>query len=235
MRLATFNVKHGALGEGYRSNPDLLVEACVELQADILALQEVDRRTVRSRGADLPALIAKETDMKVVFAKTMQFCIGQYGNALLVRGDIDEDTILSMRGGHRFRQKVGERTVRLRHEPRNAIVATAHIGEKAVSIAATHLSPERKYSKQQLPQVLAELACRPEPQVLMGDLNLSRREVLAQLQGSSLTLADSLPTFPASSPKRAIDHIAVNGLTITNSEAILLPVSDHLAFVAEVQ
>ena len=53
LRVATFNLKHGATAAGYIGNPALVAAACAELDADILALQEVDRHIWRSRFSDL--------------------------------------------------------------------------------------------------------------------------------------------------------------------------------------
>src|SRR5687767_2104731 len=53
------------------------------LNADVIALQEVDRKTKRSGGVDQPALLGRALGMHVVFAATMPFDDGEYGLALL--------------------------------------------------------------------------------------------------------------------------------------------------------
>ena len=61
LRLATFNLLHGmALTDG-ASDPDRLKTAVHEVDADILALQEVDHAQPRSGGADQTALAAAAT------------------------------------------------------------------------------------------------------------------------------------------------------------------------------
>lgn len=59
MRLASFNVMHGASLTGERFDPDLFRSAVAGLGADVLALQEVDRDQPRSDGLDLTAEAAK--------------------------------------------------------------------------------------------------------------------------------------------------------------------------------
>jgi endonuclease/exonuclease/phosphatase family metal-dependent hydrolase len=59
LRLACFNVLHGrSLADGQVSTARL-VEACASLDADVLALQEIDRNQARSGGVDQTAAIAE--------------------------------------------------------------------------------------------------------------------------------------------------------------------------------
>lgn len=59
MRLATFNLLHGrSLTDGL-VDPDRLAAAVTALDADVLALQEVDRDQSRSGNLDLTAIAAR--------------------------------------------------------------------------------------------------------------------------------------------------------------------------------
>ena len=234
IRLATFNLKHGATAAGYRGRPEETAAACASLRADVLALQEVDNGTLRSRRADLAALVAEAAGMTAVFAPSIRFLCGSYGNALLVRGEIDDYDVLELTGGHRIRLRWRGHQLLAGHEAHNAIVARVRIDGRSISVAATHLSTELPANRGQLPKVLEALTARPQPLVLLGDLNRKRHQIVDLFTASSLVLADGPPTFPALDPKNAIDHVAVRGLTIRAVEAVRLPVSDHLALVADV-
>src|SRR5919199_4157637 len=59
MRLTTFNVLHGRSPEDGRVDVDRYAAAVRSLDADVLALQEVDRDQPRSGGADLTAVAAE--------------------------------------------------------------------------------------------------------------------------------------------------------------------------------
>ncbi|MGH9118818.1 MAG: endonuclease/exonuclease/phosphatase family protein [Acidimicrobiales bacterium] len=230
MRLATFNIRHGAPTRGYRGDAERVAAACASLAADVLALQEVDRGVARSGRADLAALAGEASGMQVVFAQTMLFRGGQYGNALLVRGSVDDVEVVRLPGGHRFW---------VRREPRNAIVATARLARddrKAVSVAATHLSTQRWASRAQLTQVATALTERPRPHVLLGDLNRTNGEVAGHPAAGRIRFVDGgEPTFPAVKPVLRIDHIALNGLLVTSVAAVRLPISDHLALVVDAE
>ena len=238
IRLATFNIRHGAPAEKsvQKGNPEALAEACASLDADILALQEVDKGVARSGWKDLARLAAEASGMEYVFARSMWFRGGQYGNALLVRGEIEDVEQLRLTGGrrHRLPFKIKGKQPKLFREPRSAIVATAHVRDKKVSVAATHLATETAVSSHQLQTVLGATMRRPGPRVLMGDFNRSTQLVARYPLPSGLMLVDSPPTFPALNPKKSIDHIIINGLTLYSVETRRLDVSDHLALIVDV-
>jgi endonuclease/exonuclease/phosphatase family metal-dependent hydrolase len=226
VRLATFNLKHGAPAHGTRGDPLKTAEACASLAADVLALQEVDVGVPRSAGADLPAAIAEACGMEVVFAETMPLRGGRYGNALLVRGEIDDVDILHLRGGRRFF---------VQREPRNAILATAHVDGAELRVAATHLAVQRSASRRQLAKVCGVLLANPRPVALLGDLNRTPAEVASTVGTDGLVFADGPASFPALKPVLRIDHIGVAGLEIRAVEVRRLAVSDHLALIVEVE
>jgi endonuclease/exonuclease/phosphatase family metal-dependent hydrolase len=224
VRVATFNIRHGASANGYRGDPDQVAAACAALEVDVLALQEVDHGLARSKRAHLAARAAEAAGMEMVFAPTMTLRGGDYGNALLVRGGIEDLEIVGLQPGYRFWAK---------REPRNAIVATAHVGAHRLSVAATHLSTQRGVSRGQLGEVIEALGRRSRPQLLMGDLNRTAAEVFSHPATEVLEFAAGPPTFPAIKPVLQIDHIAVRGIEIGEVTAVRLLVSDHLALVAE--
>jgi endonuclease/exonuclease/phosphatase family metal-dependent hydrolase len=226
VRLATFNLKHGAPAHGTRGDPLRTAAACASLEADVLALQEVDSGVPRSGRADLPLVIAEACGMEVVFAQTMPLRGGRYGNALLVRGDLGDVEVLPLRGGRRFWVK---------EEPRNAIVATAEVNGLALSVAATHLAVQRSASRRQLTQVAETLLRRPRPRALLGDLNRTPSEVRSTPGVDGLVFAEGPPSFPALKPVLRIDHVGVEGIAIRAVEVRRLSVSDHLALIVEVE
>jgi endonuclease/exonuclease/phosphatase family metal-dependent hydrolase len=63
VRLVTFNVQHGR-GDDGRTDADRLARAVAALEADVVALQEVDRWQARSGGADLARAVAEALDAR---------------------------------------------------------------------------------------------------------------------------------------------------------------------------
>ncbi len=234
LRLATFNMKHGAPVNGYWAEPKQVHEALKQFaDVDILALQEVDKRVWRSKRADLVDLAANATGMEAYFAETMRFGSGLYGNALLVRGKIKDEEVITLEGDHRHHPKVGKRRLKIGYEPRNAIVATAHLAVGEIAVAATHLSTEQDVSHQQLTEVIGALASHSAPHVLLGDLNIPRTKLLDHPALADMDIVHGPMTHPADKPRQQIDHIAVQGLVIDGAESIELPISDHRALIVD--
>ncbi len=83
LRVVTWNIRAGDYGL------DGLVETLRELDGDIVALQEVDRRVRRTGNVDQPARLAAATGMQVAFRRHFRCQGGDYGVALLSRFPID--------------------------------------------------------------------------------------------------------------------------------------------------
>lgn len=221
MRIATFNIQHGRGPDG---EVDLgrLAAATALLDADVLALQEVDVEVPRSHGANLAAIAAGE--MAFAFAPAMAIGDGWYGNGLAVRGRIGDLDAIELPG------EDGD-------EPRIAMLASIEVdGAPEMSAAVTHLSIREHIARLQLEAVLTALVDRRPPHVLLGDLNLTPRAVEPGIRAAGLTLAEpSAPTFPAHRPSIRIDHLAVGGgLVLERVDIVHTPVSDHRALVATV-
>jgi len=225
LRVATYNIKNGLDLDREKTDNAKLAKACQELDADILALQEVDRRRVRSRFRRQSELVARRTGMKQAFGRTRRRdLIGGYGNALLVRGSISDLALWDL-------------PITPGHEARGAILATLEVDGLRCSVAATHLQNRREEwpdheAPEQLRAVLAALKTRPGPRLLMGDMNLRERIALPIIEEAGFVAAEHGPTWPAPEPEHSIDWIAVDGFEIVDAEVVHLAVSDHRAVVA---
>ncbi|HEY0275112.1 MAG TPA: endonuclease/exonuclease/phosphatase family protein, partial [Paenirhodobacter sp.] len=90
-RIASYNL-HKCVGSDGQRDPDRILSVINALSADVIALQEVDRR-MGTRPAALPeALIAQETDFRLAdLSRTGPDSLGWHGQAVLLRkgGTID--------------------------------------------------------------------------------------------------------------------------------------------------
>ena len=99
MRLATWNILHGRSMSDATVDIDRFARAIATLDADVLALQEVDRNATRSGRSDEAAEVAAVAGLSCAFAEATSFEPGSaYGNALLVRGDLGEVDVLALPG-----------------------------------------------------------------------------------------------------------------------------------------
>lgn len=212
MRAVTFNVQHGRTRAG-AVDVDALARACASFDADVLALQEVDDFVQRTGRIDVAAHVAAATGMSYAFGEAMRLGKrGRYGNALLVRGPLEEVDVLAL-PHHPER------------EPRCAVIGRG----AGMTIASCHLGLHGD-AVAQLPVVVAALVARAGPHLLLGDLNLDPSHV----DVGTLTRLQSGPTFPAHRPRRTIDHIAIGGLEVVAVTVIdEQPVSDHRPLAVE--
>lgn len=223
MRVVTFNVKHGSIAGG-RVDNRLLASTCARLGAEILALQEVDRRALRGGLADQMRMVARATGLSAVFGEAARRGpLRRYGNVLLGRGSLSEVEVVGLPAPNG-----GERRV--------AVLARLALERGAtLSVGATHLSFRRGEGPVQLDALVERLGRRPLPRVLLGDLNLAPEVVEPCLTAAGYQVAPTGPTFPAHNPRSRIDYVAVAGLEVVAADAPELPVSDHRAVVVEVR
>jgi endonuclease/exonuclease/phosphatase family metal-dependent hydrolase len=250
MRVATFNILHGRDPADDVVDVATLGAAISGLDADVLALQEVDRNQPRSHGADLTAVAAESmgaVDHRFVAAMTgspgaawvaatgrEQPDAANSGIALLSRHPVRAWQVVKLPvlraptpmwfTGRRLPSLV-------RDEPRVAVAAVVEAPGGLMTAVCTHLSFVPWWNGRQLHSLVRSLGSAERPLVLMGDLNMGPRRAVAL---TGMTPAAVHPTFPWDRPREQLDHILLDGaLTAMSSEAPHLPLSDHRALVAE--
>jgi endonuclease/exonuclease/phosphatase family metal-dependent hydrolase len=250
MRLVSFNILHGRSMADEQVDVRRLSHAVASLDADVLALQEVDRNQPRSEYADLTAVAAEAMgadEHRFVAALsgspgatwiaadgTEQPDAAAYGIALLSRYPVTSWQVIRLPAVPvpvpvRFGRALGPTWVH--DEPRVAVAADIETPGGCVTVVATHLSFLRWWNRRQLRTLLRGLADLRRPLLLAGDLNMEPAAV-ARIAGLR-PLASHL-TFPADVPTEQIDHVLADGdLRATDSCAVRLPVSDHRALVVE--
>lgn len=249
LRLVTFNILNGRAPDRHEVDLATYADAIKSLDADVLALQEVDRNQPRSAGADLTAVAAEAmgaVDHRFVAAlsgtpgATWTAATGEeqpasaaYGIALLSRHPVTAwETVrlppVPFPAPWRHHDRMLPSLER--DEPRVAVAARIDSPIGPLTVANTHLSFIRWWNGRQLRLLMRSLAPLPRPLVLVGDLNMGPERALA---GSRLTALGARLTFPADAPREQIDHVLADPALRARTTTRRLPVSDHLALVAD--
>jgi endonuclease/exonuclease/phosphatase family metal-dependent hydrolase len=253
MRLATFNILHGRSADDGVVDLDRFRSAIGGLDADILALQEVDLDQPRSQLADLTAVAAEA--MGAVSSRFVAAIAGtpgatwmaatgreqpgtaSYGVALLARFPVRRWQVLRLPRipiyVPVYLRQPGKVIV-IKEEPRAVAIAELDTPLGPLTVANTHLSFVPGWNIVQLRRMWRDLRGLPGPHVLMGDLNMTP-PMPGRLTGMrSLAAAH---TFPHDSPVRQLDHVLCDdpALRVSGSQTLRLPVSDHRALVVDVE
>lgn len=252
MRVATFNILNGRTASDDHVDLEVFREAIASLDADVLALQEVDRNQHRSGNADLTAAAAEAmgaVDHRFVAALSgspgatwiaatgrEQPDAAMYGIALLSRHPVSAWEVIRLPTLH-TRVPMWFSDSRLpsmvRDEPRVAVAAAVDTPDGAVTVANTHLSFVPWWGARQLRTLVGALDGVTRPLVLMGDLNMGPERAAAITGLHSLV---DLPTFPVDVPREQLDHVlADSDRQPVKAEARQLPISDHRALVVDLE
>lgn len=227
LRVASYNIRK-AVGLDRRRDPARILGILNALGADIVALQEADRR-LGPRPAALPRfLIEQETDYEVVDLATNDVSLGWHGNALLVR-----------RG---YKVLATDRVTLPGLEPRGAVAARIAPPDGApLTVIGTHLGLLRASRRHQLHTLRTRIDTTDATStLLMGDLNeWSARGGMEPLEGA-LEMISPGRSFHAARPVAGLDRIGLGaGLRLTDagvdtSNAARVA-SDHLPIWAEIE
>lgn len=220
IRVASYNMRK-AIGTDRRRRPERTLEVLRELDADVIALQEADRR-FGSRASAIPLhMIEEHSDYKPVPFDARDGSLGWHGNALLVRksAEVLHKELLHLPS----------------LEPRGAVMADVRLDGESLRVIGMHLDLSGLWRRQQAHFILHHLhACEPAmPAVLMGDLNeWSVRGGCLRDFAAHLHFADCGRSFHVRRPVARLDRIMVtDGLGIdecgVHQSAAARKASDH--------
>jgi len=239
--VASYNMRK-AIGTDRRRDPQRVLEVLREIHADVVALQEADKRfggrasavphqLIDSHGLYKPVPLgvrhkrplekARQHAERLLKVDTRN--IGWHGNALLVKRDVG---ILDCSALHLPTL-----------EPRGAVMAELLLpGDRPLRVVGMHLDLSGLWRRRQLRAILEAIEARPQPMptVLMGDTNEWRAAggCLKDLPGN-FRIAPTGPSFHARHPLATLDRIIVDSDLRIDSAGVHMSAaarraSDHL-------
>ncbi len=229
LTVGSYNI-HKAVGRNYRRDPQRTMSVIREVGADIMALQEVDRRFGDRRGVlDLEAL-HRATGLSPIRidSRLADLAHGWHGNMILAKGATLIDVrVITLPG----------------LEPRGAIVADLSFGGQQLRVIAAHFGLLKGSRLSQAKRLVAEIGA-DRATLMMGDLNEWRVRGQCSLMPLKTALnavqtAGTVASFPAQRPTLSLDRIfgcarAEVADLRRHDTALARQASDHLPIRAQV-
>ena len=226
IKVASYNI-HKGVGLDRRRNPERVIEVLREIDADIVALQEADRRFGAREGVLPLHLLAEHGDWQPVDFGMRAPSMGWHGNVILIRKSLS---------------LVDRAALHLPSlEPRGAVMADVRTRDGIVRIVGMHLDLSGLWRRRQAAAIMAHVASCPihYPNVLMGDLNeWTAASGCLRDFGRDHDFAATGPSFHSRRPVGRLDRIMVSrDLRVTDCGVHASPAarkaSDHLPIWAE--
>ena len=227
LTFASYNI-HKGVGLDRKRDPERILSVLHEIDADIVALQEADRR-IGERASVLPRAEIDDTQWRVIEVAKRPRSIGWHGNALLVRRDLE---ILS-----------GEALDLPTLEPRGAACGEIVVEGRPLRVIGTHLDLSGLRRRDQIRSLLAFVgACnRDLPTVIVGDFNQWGRTTGAMREFSpDWQVVTPGRSYPSRQPVATLDRIVASKHwrlveTEVHHTGLAAVASDHLPVIAKLE
>ena len=218
LTFASYNI-HKGLGIDGRRDPDRILAVIDELDADIVALQEVDER-FGSRRAVLDKQELADKGWQIAAHSTRPASMGWHGNALLVRKglevlEVESETLPQL-------------------EPRGAIRAKVRAGAHEICVTCMHLDLSGLLRKRQFAHLCNNSRAPGLPAVMLGDCNEWIRPIGGERGlAAHWEMVEPGRSFPARRPLLALDRLMhtphwVLQQADVHSSPLARQASDHL-------
>jgi endonuclease/exonuclease/phosphatase family metal-dependent hydrolase len=197
IKVASYNMRKG-IGTDRRRRPDRILAVLREIDADIVCLQEADRR-FGARAQVIGSDLLDGSAWRAVPFGTREASMGWHGNAILVRRDAEI---------------VDREPIHLPAlEPRGAVMADLRLDGSMLRVVGMHLDLSGLWRRRQAHAIMSHVDVSTErlPTVMMGDLNEWSAATGAMRDfGRGYHVADTGPSFHARRPVARLDKIMVS-------------------------
>jgi endonuclease/exonuclease/phosphatase family metal-dependent hydrolase len=216
LRLMTYNI-HRGIGKDGKLDLDRTAVAILGSQADIIALQEVERHSIRTDFQDQIKKLSEAAHMNYAYGKSLNLLNGEYGNGLLSKYPIREYEVYPL-------PSFGEQ--------RTLLKAVIDIDGHPLAVYNTHLGLKESERKEQTDFILKLLSEESLDYVLMGDMNSKSSKLpdfTDKLQDSAQDSHKAQQsTFQEGGVQERIDYIFGSpGLKLSGYDVVKSQASDH--------
>ncbi len=227
IRVATYNIRK-CIGTDRRRDPARVLDVLREIDADVVALQEADRRFGLRASAIPHHMFLEHSDYVPVDLGRRAHGIGWHGNAILIR-----------RGAEVLNAEILPLPTL---EPRGAVCAEVRIHGCTLRVIGAHLDLSGLWRRRQIRALLRFIdnSAQELPTVILGDFNQwSDRGALSEFAFHHHRLVKTPPSFHSRRPVVRLDRIIVSyDIAVNAADAQISPLSklasDHLPLWADI-
>jgi endonuclease/exonuclease/phosphatase family metal-dependent hydrolase len=234
LRFVSYNIHHcnpPADEKTGKIDVDAVAAVLKELNADVIALQEVDVNTKRSGNFHQAKLLADKLQMQFVFGKAIHYDGGEYGLAILSKYPLSNATV--------YRLPSDADTTA---EPRILFTTTVTLpGNQQLLMGNTHLDVKAAGNRELQATTIASIAKQQKlPFVFAGDWNDHPGSTTLNILDKTFqrTCTACAVTCPEEGEKGIIDFIAFSRSTnasIIQYKVLPSAVSDHYPVVSDLK
>jgi endonuclease/exonuclease/phosphatase family metal-dependent hydrolase len=223
LKLMTYNM-HRGIGKDGKLDLNNTAEVIKNSNAVIIALQEVERHSIRTVFQDQIKILGDKLGMEYSYGKSINVLNGEYGNGLLSRYPIEEYEVYDLPSFS---------------EQRTMIRTVINIGGYRLAVYNTHLGLKEAERQEQLDFILQITGVETLDYILMGDMNTksSKLNILADFMKDSALGSEKLQqsTFVEKEIQERIDYIFISPkIEAKNYDVIISEASDHYPVVSDI-
>lgn len=223
LKLMTYNI-HRGIGKDGKLDLNAVSDVIKASNAAIIALQEVERHSIRTVFQDQIKQLSINTNMNYAYGKSINILNGEYGNGLLSKYPIEEYEVYDL-------PSISEQRTVLR--------TVINVEGLKIAVYNTHLGLKESERKEQLDFIMQMTSEDELDYILMGDMN-SISDKLSILAGNMKDCAigsgnQQQSTFIEKEVQERIDYIFVSpDMEVKDYDVVIAEASDHYPVVSEV-
>lgn len=196
MRVASYNIRK-AVGLDWKRDADRIMRVLQEIDADVVVLQESDKRIGQRAGVLSIEQMQKELGYDLADLSVRPQSHGWHGNAILYRKGM-------------MNLNMAKRLELPTLEPRGAV--SALLSDPKIEVVGVHLGLTRRTRIKQLAALKHHVDAADHPVLIAGDFNAWRYDAgIADTLGSGYEMIIPGNSFHAARPVAALDRFILKG------------------------
>lgn len=224
MRVASYNIRK-AVGLDWRRDPQRVLDVLTEISADVVVLQEADKR-IGGRAGVLPEAELNARGYQIADLSTRPDSHGWHGNAILYRTSgvqVTQTTRIDLPS----------------LEPRGAV--SVRFGQSGLEVIGVHLGLTKRNRMAQLRALGRYLNAADHPVLIAGDFNIWNRDAgIDEALGGGCEVILPGNSFHAAREIAPLDRFVLRGAVSHTSarvhrSAAAARASDHLPIVLDLE